>query len=180
MKINWGYTLIEILVALAVFAILSSITASAMYHAFDTRARVNVQANQLNEVQLALALMTRDIEQAIDRPIHGDEMRVFPAFVGEPHYLEFSRAGIVNPMGIDARSTMARIAYRCMNKKLIRRSWGSLDTPSRNHYQDRIVLDHLDECKFSYLTHSRQRLSEWRDDAIQQNQKKEALPIAIQ
>ena len=180
MKKYIGFTLLEVMVALAVFAILSTITASAMYQAFDTRARVNVQANQLNEIQLALTLIARDTEQMIERGTIGDEMRMFPPFVGQGAYLEFTRGGFVNPNGIERRSTLQRIAYKCADNKLVRRSWDALDTTNRNHYLDKTILGHLDKCKFSYLANNRQILPEWREYAVQQNQKKETLPIAIQ
>ncbi len=180
MKKYIGFTLLEVMVALAVFAILSTITASAMYQAFDTRARVNVQANQLNEIQLALTLIARDTEQMIERGTNGDEMRMFPPFVGQGAYLEFTRGGFVNPNGIERRSTLQRIAYKCADNKLVRRSWDALDTTNRNHYLDKTILEHLDKCKFSYLANNRQILPEWREYAVQQNQKKETLPIAIQ
>lgn len=180
MRINRGYTLIEVMVALAVFAILAAITSQALYHAFDTRARVNVQANQLNDIQLAIALLSRDTEQVIDRSIRGNEMHLFPPFIGQPHYFEFTRDGLVNPGGVELRSTLKRIAFLCMGKKLVRRSWESLDTPSRKNYRDKILLNNLDECSFAYLTNARQILTEWREYAVQQNQKKETLPLAIQ
>lgn len=175
-----GYTLLEILIALAVFAILSSMTASAMYHAFDTRARVDVQANQLNTIQLALTLIMRDTEQMVERGVSGEDMRLFPPFVGQANYLEFTRGGLINPAGINAHSTLKRVAYMCRGKKLIRRTWESLDSPNRSNHQDRIIFENLDECKFAYLANNQQILPEWREYAIQQNQKKETLPIAIQ
>ena len=52
--------------------------------------------------------------------------------------------------------------------------------PERGHYEDKILLHNLDECSFHYLTRSRQVLAEWRENAVQQNQKKEPLPIALQ
>ena len=180
MKIHEGYTLIEIMIALMVFAILSTITARAMYHAFDTRARVNVQANELNTVQLALMLITRDTEQVVERAVRGSDLRTYPPFVGRSTYIEFTRGGLVNPNGLEPRSTLQRIAYVCSGKKLIRRSWDSLDTPTRSQHQDKILLDNLDECKFAFLANNRQVLPEWRAYALQQNQKNETLPIAIQ
>ena len=179
-KTSEGFTLLEIMIALMVFAILSSITASAMYHAFDTRARVNRQANQLNVIQLALTLIARDTEQIVERSVNGENMRVFPPFVGEGNYVEFTRGGLVNPNGVIARSTLIRIAYVCKGKKLIRRTWDRLDSPSRSSYQDRIIFENLDACKFAYLAKNQQVLPEWREYAIQQNQKKETLPTAIQ
>lgn len=179
MKTNHGYTLLEVLVALTVFAILATITASAMYHAFNTRARVNVQANQLNAVQIAMALIMRDTDQVVERSILGNEMHQFPPFVGESKYLEFTRGGSVNPTD-ERRSTLKRVAYVCAGKQLIRRSWENLDTPIRKNHQDKVLLDNLETCSFAYLSHSRQILPEWRPYAVQQTQKQETLPIAIQ
>ena len=179
MKINHGYTLLEVLVALTVFAILSTITASAMYYAFNNRARVNMQANQLNGVQVAMALIMRDTDQIIERSILGNEMHRFPAFVGESKYLEFTRGGSVNPAD-EPHSTLKRVAYICAGKKLIRRSWANLDAPNRKNHQDKILFDNLKTCSFAYLSNSRQILPEWRPYAMQQTQKQETLPIAIQ
>lgn len=180
MKTNCGYTLLEVLVALTVFAILSTITASAMYNAFNTRERVNIQANQLNTLQVAMALLGRDTEQIIERSVVANEMHQFAPFVGESKYMEFTRGGSVNPIGVEHRSTLKRIAYVCAGTKLVRRSWETLDAPIRKNYQDKVLLDNLEECSIAYLSNSRQILSEWRPYAVQQTQKKETLPIAIQ
>ena len=48
-----GFTLIEILIALTVFAILATITSSTLYYAFNTRTRVNEQSERLSTLQLA-------------------------------------------------------------------------------------------------------------------------------
>ena len=175
-----GYTLIEVMVALAVFAILAGITGSAMYHAFDTRKRVNVQANQLNALQVALTLIQRDTQQAVERAIHGDEMRVFPPFVGQSSYVEFTRSGAANPNAEALLSTLKRVAYVCKDNQLLRRTWESLDTPTRKNYQDKVLLENLDQCAFAYLAANHQLLPEWREYAVKQNQKNETLPSAIQ
>ncbi len=180
MRDGKGYTLIEVLVALTVFAILATITASAMYHAFNTRSRVNAQANQLNELQVAMALIIRDTDQIVERSILGNEMHQFPSFVGEHNYLEFTRGGSVNPTETERRSTLKRVAYICSGKKLIRRGWEGLDAPTRKNYRDKVLFNNLEACSFAYLSNSRQVLSEWRAYGVQQTQKQETLPIAIQ
>ncbi len=175
-----GYTLLEVLVALTVFAILSTITASAMYHAFNTRARVNVQAEQLNNIQIAMTLMMHDTSQIIDRPVLGNEMRQFPPFIGEPTYMEFTRGGVVTLKNDKHQSTLKRIAYICKDKKLIRRSWDTLDTPSRKNQKNKVLLTNIEACSFAYLSNSRQILPEWRPFAVQETQKGESLPIATE
>ena len=178
MKIN-GFTLLEIMVALAVFAILATITSSVMYHAFDSHARVTIQADRLTAIQLAVDRIKRDTEQMVERSVRGNEMHIFPPFIGQPNHLEFTRGGLVNPNGIEQRSTLKRIAFLCQKNQLIRRSWDMLDTPDRKKYQDKLLLDNIDKCTFAYLAHNRQVLPAWQEYALQQNQSKETLPTAI-
>ncbi|WP_019216909.1 GspJ family T2SS minor pseudopilin variant LspJ [Legionella tunisiensis] len=176
-----GFTLLEILIALVVFAILASLTSSAMYNAFHTQKHVAQQAERLSTLQLAITLIERDTEQAVERAVRGNEMHIFPPFVGQAHYLEFTRTGIANPQAVEKRSTLQRIAYLCADHhKLIRRSWETLDTVDRNHYEDKSILDDLEDCEFAYLNHSLQILPEWFANALQQNQRKEPFPKAIQ
>ena len=175
-----GFTLIEVLIALSVFAILASITSSAMYRAFNTREHVTTQANRLNALQLAVALMNRDIQQIVERSVLGNELHHFPPFTGQRDYIEFSRGGIINPTNINRRGTLQRIAYLCKKDRLYRRSWMVLDGPNRNQYQDKLVLDNLSQCQFSFLAHNLLTLPRWQEYALKQNQNKETLPTAIQ
>lgn len=181
MKTEKGFTLIEILIALTVFAILAAITSSAMYYAFNTRSRVSEQAERLNSLQLAISLIEHDTEQAIVRDIRaGKEMQLHPVFEGEAQYLEFTRSGFVNPNSEEKRSVLQRVAFLCKNNQLIRRSWVTLDPVNLENYQDKVLIDRLMNCQFAYLNHNSQVLSEWRPNAVQQNQRAEPMPKAIQ
>ncbi|KTD54522.1 type II secretory pathway protein LspJ [Legionella sainthelensi] len=175
-----GFTLIEILIALAVFAILATITTSVLYNAFTTRSRVNEQSYRLNEVQLAISLIQQDTSQVVERAIRGNEMRLFSAFIGQTNYLEFTRDGVVNPGSIEKRSTLKRVAYVCQEGTLIRRSWNTLDSLNRNAYEDKPLLSHLTDCHFGYLNQNLQILPEWREQAVSLNQRKEPFPKALQ
>ncbi len=166
-----GFTLLEILIALSVFAILATITSSAMYHAFNTRTRVAVQADRLNTLQLAIALIQHDTQQMVARSVLGNELHVFPPFTGQPAYVEFTRTG---------DGILKRVAYLCRRGQLIRRSWVVLDTPARNQFLDKILLDNLKECGFAYLAHNQQILPDWQEYAVKQDQRQETLPSAIQ
>ncbi|KGP63470.1 type II secretory pathway protein LspJ [Legionella norrlandica] len=177
---NRGFTLIEILIALTVFAILATITSSTLYYAFNTRTRVNAQAERLNALQLAVSIIQQDTFQTVERAIRGNEMRLFPIFVGQPQYLELTRDGFINPNSAEKRSTLKRIALICQDDKLIRRTWSTLDPIDRNIYEDKILLDNITECHFNYLNQNLQPLPEWREQAITQNQRREPLPKAIQ
>ena len=180
MKKQSAFTLFEILIALVIFSILATITSSAMYHAFNTRAIVTKQADKLSEIQLAMALIRRDTQQIVERSVRSNTSQHLPVFTGRPQYVEFTRGGKVNPGGQLLSNTLMRIAFICREGQLIRRSWEALDTPHRNTYQDRVLLSHLTQCQFAYLAHNNQVLSTWRENALKQNQRKESLPTAIQ
>lgn len=180
MKKQPGFTLIEILIALAVFAIMATITSSTLYYSFNTRTRVNEQSERLSSLQLAISLIQQDTRQIVERAIRGNDMRLFPIFIGRPDYVEFTRDGNVNPGSIEKRSTLKRIAFVCQNGTLLRRTWDTLDPTNRSIYSNKVLVNHLSDCHFGYLNQNVQLFPEWRADAVNQNQNKEALPKAIQ
>lgn len=176
---KFGYTLVEVMIALAVFAILSVATATAIYHAFNTRAQLNVQSERLNTIRMAIALIQRATQQVVVRNVRGSDMRLFPAFVGNNNYFEFTTGGETNPNATLLKSTLKRVAFICQNHQLKRRSWVSLDTAYRKQYQDSILIGSLQRCSFAYLANNRQILDEWRENPVKQNQKLEPVPMAI-
>lgn len=180
MNKNQGFTLIEILIALTVFAIIASITSSTLYYAFNTRTRVNEQSQRLSTLQLAVSLLQQDVSQTVERAIRGNDLRLFPIFVGRSQYMEFTRDGNVNPGGFEQRSTLKRVAYICQNGALKRRTWERLDSVNRNNYEDKLLIDNLDDCHFGFLNQNLEVFPEWRADAVNQDQNKESLPKAIQ
>lgn len=180
MKLVKGFTLIEVLIALSIFAVLATITASALYNAFNTRAIINKQADQLNQLQLAISLIEKDSKQVIQRPIRSDGPHWYPAFSGNLYYVEFTRDGVSNPLGYEKRSSLKRIALVCKNHRLIRRSWAVLDPLKHDSFEDKLLLDNLQQCQFHYLDRHLQLLSEWRADNSNQRKSKQPFPTAIQ
>ncbi|MGQ3889530.1 type II secretion system minor pseudopilin GspJ [Legionella sp. CNM-1927-20] len=178
-KSNSGFTLLEILIAIAVFAILATLTSSALYYAFNTRARVTEQADRFTSLQLAISLLERDSLQVVNRPVRGNEMHLFPAFIGQASYLEFTRGGLANPNSIEKRSTLLRVGLLCKDNQLIRRTWPSLDPANKDQHEDRVLLDNLTKCHFAYLNKSLQVLPSWNVGTGELEQV-EPLPKAIQ
>lgn len=161
MRKHRGFTLIEILIALTIFAILATLTSSSLYYAFNTRTQVNLQADRLNQLQLAVSLLQQDLSQIIDRAVRGNEMRLFPAIIGQNQYLEFTRDGMANPQSQNKRSHLKRVALVCLEGNLIRRTWLVLDPINRNNYEDKILIDNLNACAFNYLNQNLQPLPDW-------------------
>ncbi len=174
-----GYTLVEVVVALAIFALVSTLSVGIIKQAFDTRAHLIATNERMNAVELAISLIQRDAAHITNRAIRSTNNQLLPPFVGEANYVEFTRNGVVNPNALSTRSTMKRVALLCENEQLIRRTWATLDGPTHRDFIDKVLLDNLNHCVFTYLTHNLEFLTEWRPHALGPNQQKESLPSAV-
>jgi general secretion pathway protein J len=137
---------------------------------------VAAQADRLGRMQLAIAILQREIEQAVPRKILGDEMHVFASFIGAPQYVEFTHIGHRSQ-----RSNLKRVAFICQNKQLIRRTWPVLDIPTRANHQDTVLLEQLASCQFAYMSKQKQLFEEWHASTkITDSKIPDNIPIAIQ
>ena len=178
-----GFTLLEILIALLIFVILSIVTTTTLYMVFSSRDKVNIQADRLKQLQMALSIIERDIEQFDNRQVHVNQWQFKPSLLGKVDYLEFTRGGIFTPLVDNPHSSLQRIALLYKNHQLIRRTWPRLDTPNNKNYSDRVLLDNIKSFQFGYLDKHLSVLSEINNATLnvtQQQQKSVALPKAIQ
>ena len=171
-KKNTGYTLIEVIIALAIFAILGTISVGLLSRAFDTRARIENQMEPLTALQLAVTRINRDVAQTVDRGAS--------SFVGQTNHTEFTRGGIVSPDEEEAKSTLKRVALVCENnEKLIRKTWARVDPLSSNDFQEQPLMRNLESCKFSYLGKGDAWVSDWPMTTGSPREKPPPLPRAI-
>ncbi len=169
-----GFTLLEVLIALAIFALLATMTAQALRQSFINQAHLKQQAEQMRDMQLVLARLTRDLVQATNRPIRGESLRLFPAFIGQPGYIEFTRGGTSSNPLMDKQHHLSRVGYRCKGGQLIRRTFLQLDPISRDQFEEETLLSHLKKCRFVFLNKTLQDLPAWRGGST------EPLPKAVQ
>lgn len=124
-----GFTLIEVLVALSIFAILAVAGVSVLAVSIDNRQSVEVANRATAGLQTTRALLRADLAQAVDRRVRDDQGRPEPqAFSGGEgqRLLALTRAGWVNP-GAEARPSMQRVEYWLVEGRLERRAQPLLD-----------------------------------------------------
>lgn len=63
MKNEQGFTLVEVLISMAIFALISTLSYSALTQALQTEAVQKERAEALQELQIALAYIERDLGQ---------------------------------------------------------------------------------------------------------------------
>ena len=119
-KTQHGFTLIELMIALAIFAVLSAMTYGGLRAVLNARNQSDQQAERLATLQTALVIMGRDIEQATPRSIRDVGNGGQPAMMGGGNntasvsgsMLEFTRTGWRNPAG-RTRSNFNAWRIRC-------------------------------------------------------------------
>jgi general secretion pathway protein J len=67
-----GFTLLEMLVALAIFALLSVMSYGGLRSVMEQQAATELEAEQLGQLQKIYLLMQRDFEQAVPRAVRDE------------------------------------------------------------------------------------------------------------
>lgn len=146
-----GFTLLEILVALFIFTILSLMLASGLRTVIDAEASTEAHAERLRVLQMTLLLMSRDIEQTVNRPILNAAGHQDPAFIGDSKGFSFTHGGLANPDATIARSSLQRTAYTWQDNRIWRTSWLVLDQAPASQPHKRPLLTNVTAASFEYL-----------------------------
>ncbi len=105
-----GFTLIEMLISLAIFALIGVSAYQVLASSALVSEREQWRTERMHELHKALRIMERDLRQVVDRPVR-DELGSRDALQGsEEGPLEFTRAGNENPLRL-ARSELLRVMY---------------------------------------------------------------------
>ncbi|MDJ0872144.1 MAG: type II secretion system minor pseudopilin GspJ [Gammaproteobacteria bacterium] len=157
-----GFTLLELLMALLVFAIMSVLAYGGLRSVLDASASAGAHVDRLTGLQRTFTVLSRDIEQLADRGIrdeYGD--RQPPLRVGENELLlELTRAGWRNPAG-QTRSTLQRVGYRLEEGTLYRLYWSELDRALESKANEAQLLDGVNEVTLRFLDQALAWHAEW-------------------
>lgn len=159
-----GFTLLELLVALFVTAVMFAMGYGAITQALENRERVQSQQRRLNELQRAMRTLAQDFAQAAPRPVRdalgaGEE----GAFVADPRVsslVTLTRAGYGNFSGAQ-RPALQRIEYQFEGEALLRLSWPVLDRTQSTPVQRRVLLRGLRGARLRYLDVTGEWVAQW-------------------
>ncbi len=176
-----GFTLLELLIALAIFAILSTLAYGSLRSALFNREQSQQRTEELARLQMAFLFISRDLEQVVNRPIRDTWGDTRPAlFTPQQTYrLEFTRSGWNNPARV-RRSTLQRVAYAIEEDELIRHSWWILDRTDEKPTLSQPLLDGVEEFELRFLDDKNKWNKEWPVLNSQQNAPAPPLPVAIE
>jgi len=126
-----GFTLVEVLVSLLIFAMLAAAGAAVLGVTIDNRFAVKAQSDRVGDLQRMRSLLRADLGQATARRARGPSGRPAPQAMTGPMspadpVLTLTRSGWSNP-GEQARPSLQRVEYRVVDNRLERRVAGQLD-----------------------------------------------------
>ncbi len=145
-----GFTLLEIIVALFIFSIVSMILISALHNIINNQAATEKNAARLEKLQIALLLLSRDLEQTINRPIITPSKKE-EGFLGTSTTVIFTHAGLQNPFNALTRTTLQRTRYQFNDNRLIRTTSPVLDPTENTPFDSRTLLTDVSALQFDYL-----------------------------
>lgn len=155
-----GFTLLELLIALSVFAVIAALAYGGLGTVLQGEAELARQSEQLAGLQRAFLLMGQDIEQYIPRPIRNEFGDTRAALQGGALALEFTRAGWPNPLG-QQRSSLQRVAYALEQGALYRIYWNVLDRAQDSAPQRAALLDGVEAFSLRYLDNTLAWHDQW-------------------
>jgi general secretion pathway protein J len=144
-----GFTLLELLVALAIFSLIAVMSYSGLKVVLNQQAATEIQADSLAELQKVYLLLQRDIEEVVPRPVRDEYGSEQPALAGEDT-LQLTRGGWSNPAG-RLRSSLQRVGYAYEDRQLVRYSWAVLDRAQDSEPQRQPLIDGIEEMTIRYL-----------------------------
>jgi general secretion pathway protein J len=156
-----GFTLIEMLVVFAVFAIMGVIASQVVSQVLANQQVLSERGTRLAEVQRAMQIVQRDVMQLSRRSIRdqlGDPGE--PLLIGADGLMEFTRTGWRNPLA-QRRSELQRVGYIMQDGDLYRAYWPMLDrTPDSEPNLQRLLSD-VEEIEFFAVDISGNEHSFW-------------------
>jgi general secretion pathway protein J len=176
-----GFTLFELLVAMAVFAILSALAYSGLNAVGQASAVTREQAERLREIQRALVVVERDLAQAVPRPIRdefGDRVPALLANARDGGLLRLTQAGWANPAG-QPRSQLQRVRYDLEGDILRRSYWLDLDRAPGALPVQADLLEGVERIELRWLDSGGAWQGEW-PPLRGQNDEAEAMPRAAE
>jgi general secretion pathway protein J len=159
-----GFTLIEVLVALAIFGMLAALAYGTLGQTLSNADVLTERMLRLQALQRTMRYLSEDFMQLAPRPVREDLGDSFgPALhtdVESDFAVELTHGGWSNPASLP-RGTLQRVAYRLEEGELVRYHWTVLDRTLSNEPAGRALLDEVDSIAFRFMQENGEWTEQW-------------------
>lgn len=148
-----GFTLIEIIVAVAIFAVMSTIAMGALSNALNDAEMLTDRMDRLQAIQRSVRMITTDLGLAAPRSVRNEigdqQLPAILSSISGDFALEVTHGGWGNPAGLP-RGNQQRSAYRLEEDQLVRYHWNVLDRTFANEPIATVLLDDVQSLFFRF------------------------------
>jgi general secretion pathway protein J len=148
-----GFTLVEVLIALAITAFVSTIAYTSLSTVLVGVENTRQTSNRTYDINRAWMIISRDLRQFANRSVRDEYGEFEPAMSGGPaarFALSFTRAGWHNPRE-HLRSNLQRVNYRVAEGALWRDSYPVLDRAGDTVPREVKLLDDVEYMELAFL-----------------------------
>lgn len=176
-KPQQGFTLLEVLIAMAIFAVISLASFTIFDTVFSGDEKSKAKSERLNELNRAFIVIERDFLQIARRTVrfngeapasgylHMDDQ----GFFSQTDALAFVRGGWSNPGLLLPRSDMQSVAYQLQDNTLNRLHFNFVDPVVGKEPKVRPLITEVEDLQFEYYLNGK-----WQKEL-----KGKRLPLAI-
>ena len=157
-----GFTLIEVMIAMAIFAILAVLSYTGLQSVITSKTGTEAQLERLQQLQITMLNISSDLQQLSNRDGH-DSLRGLLhrlSTQNSDYLLEFTRSGWRNPAN-QPRSTLQRVAYQLDEDRLVRIYWRYVDRADEEDRVDRVLMDNVQSLQLRFLDDENQWQDNW-------------------
>ncbi|WP_180037421.1 MULTISPECIES: type II secretion system minor pseudopilin GspJ [unclassified Acinetobacter] len=174
-----GFTLVELMVAIVIFAVLSALGWKVFDYIVKTKDQNVIHEQRLGQLQQTYQQILRDTVQAVPLTanINGD---IQPALVLQNGRFNFSKTGVTDPLeeGISPDERI-EYQYRADEQKLYRLKYRNLNQAGQDQPESSVLLSEVEQ--FQIIVLNPNELTQWPDASADLNQleHKQRLPKGI-
>src|SRR5689334_21499426 len=152
-----GFTLVEVMIAIFIAAIMFAIGYGAINQALRDRDSINASQARVTEIQRGMRVVAQDFAQIIARPARdtSGNGELKPAVMSsntDDILITFTRSGWTNPAGLP-RPAEQRVRYRYVgqDQTLVREHWVSVDPALNTEPRKRVLISKVKSVELRYL-----------------------------
>jgi len=170
-------TLLELLIVIAVFSIMSAAAYSSLQNSLKAEESFNTSMKDLEAVQMSLAMFERDIMQLSPRTVRdalGDKEGAIGLVNGRQ--LVFTRGGNFSSLKLD-RTELLRVGYQWRDGQFMRSYWRHLDSTQGDRPLSASLLDNVTGLQIRVLDQNNLWHLDW---PIAENARIRAVELTIE
>lgn len=168
-----GFTLVEVLIALMIFAVVATITTAVLREVIEQHIVVKSSSERFQKQVLFDAQFTKDIHSIVAQPVYSPTQVMEPAFTVLPHQISFT---IETQLSSPA---LARIVYIWQPGQhlLIRKQYAIVHGIQSANFEEQVLLRNIENIEWSFLSLGQGFSSNWPPGGLGNIASLEQMPI---